>query len=315
MVLETAGKLGKRRELLDEGVKRGELERDLTAYQIVHRISVAYWTALGAERTREVLLDNLNNFERIVVYHRDRVREGAMAEADLLRVLLEQEKLALSLRSAEQEASRSRTLLFREMGVAEPADTELTEALDRFDRVLEDGTERGIESRVDLQLARQVLVQAQRNTLLQRANAFPDPEIIFGYKRTGGRDTMIAGLQVNLPFRHRNQGLISAARADEQAADATLQAAKLSAEADVAAARALYESRLALVTKTFPPLREKAAESARIAQGAYREGGADLLRLLDAERIRIETDLLYHRALVDYQLAVVELKSALGLLR
>lgn len=69
------------------------------------------------------------------------------------------------------------------------------------------------------------------------------------------------------------------------------------------------------MTGALPALRERAREIARISNAAYREGGADLLRLLDAERGRIEADLLYFRALTDFHLAVVELQSALGILR
>jgi hypothetical protein len=39
----------------------------------------------------------------------------------------------------------------------------------------------------------------------------PDPEFLAGYKRTGGFDTVIVGVQINLPFRNRNQGSIAAA--------------------------------------------------------------------------------------------------------
>jgi outer membrane protein TolC len=70
-----------------------------------------------------------------------------------------------------------------------------------------------------------------------------------------------------------------------------------------------------MITETFPSLLAKASEGSRIAEAAYREGGLDLLRLLDAERARIDTEASYYRALLDYHLAAVELKAALGVLR
>lgn len=314
-VLETAGKREKRTELFSAGVRRQELERDLAAYQLAYRVSSAYWIVVGAERTRGVLQESLDNFERVVQYHRDRVREGAMAEADLLRVQVEQERLALSVRSAAEEAARARILLFREMGLAQARPAVLTESLEDVRTVETLTPQQAVDRRIDLLIARQASEQAQRNITLQRANARPDPEVLLGYKRTSGFDTLMAGVQINLPLRNRNQGAISAATADLRAATASMQADIAAAEAEIQAARATYESRLSIVRDTFPPLRDKAAESSRIAQAAYREGGADLLRLLDAERVRIETDVLYYRALVDYQLAALELRSALGVLR
>ena len=66
------------------------------------------------------------------------------------------------------------------------------------------------------------------------------------------------------------------------------------------------------VDETLGPLRQQAAETARIAAAAYREGGTDLLRLLDAQRLQLETQLVYVQALVDYRLAVVNLETAMG---
>lgn len=314
-VLETAQKREKRAQYYSHGVHRSELERDLTAYQMAYRVSVAYWTALGASWHHSVLRAALANFERIVQYHRDRVREGAVAEADLLRVQLEYERLELSVRSADQEATRGRMLLFREMGVPDPGLVQFSEKIDSLWEV--DGTEASqtLEQRADLKLLRQIRSQADANVVLQRAYRRPDPEFIAGYKRTAGFNTVLAGVQINLPLRNKNQGAIASALAEVRAADAVARAASAFAEAEIQAARATYESRLSIITNTFPPLRQKAGEGASIAQAAYMEGGTDLLRLLDSERVRIETDVLYYRALVDYQLSVVELRNALGILR
>lgn len=103
-VIESGGKREKREQFQREAFHRTELERDLTQYRILYRVHLAYWTALGAARNFEILRETLANFERIVQYHRDRVREGAMAEADLLRVQLEYERLALSMQTSEQDA-------------------------------------------------------------------------------------------------------------------------------------------------------------------------------------------------------------------
>ena len=54
--------------------------------------------------------------------------------------------------------------------------------------------------------------------------------------------------------------------------------------------------------------------AARIAQAAYREGGADLLRLLDAERIRLETELLRVQAQTEFRLSESAVQTAMGVL-
>ena len=75
-----------------------------------------------------------------------------------------------------------------------------------------------------------------------------------------------------------------------------------------------YESRQRLLNDTLRPMRERANEVYRIVDAAYRETGSDLLRLLDAERTRIETEEMYARALSEIQQSAVALETAQGTL-
>jgi outer membrane protein TolC len=61
-------------------------------------------------------------------------------------------------------------------------------------------------------------------------------------------------------------------------------------------------------------MRSRADQTRRIAEAVYREGASDLLRLLDAERVRLQAETLYIRALTDYRQASINLQIALGLL-
>ena len=53
----------------------------------------------------------------------------------------------------------------------------------------------------------------------------------------------------------------------------------------------------------------------KIADAAYREGGTDILRLLDAEHTRIETELAYIRTLTELQQSAVAVATAQGSLK
>ncbi|MBI4875121.1 MAG: TolC family protein, partial [Acidobacteria bacterium] len=101
---ETAGKRGRRVDIADLGVRRAQLERDLLRREIASRVKAAYWHAAGAGKIQSLLRENAGNFQQIVDYHEIRVREGAMAEADLLRVRLESDRLAIAANTAALEA-------------------------------------------------------------------------------------------------------------------------------------------------------------------------------------------------------------------
>lgn len=311
---ETAGKRERRVEAATAGLARAELELELLRRQIAARVKQAYWAAAGGRRALELLEETARNFELTVRYHEVRVREGAMAEADLLRVRLEGERIALAAAAAALEADRARITLFREMGESDVPPSAGYEPLEFDDAppvVIE--PESALRERIEVRLARAAVEQAQAHYRLQLAAARPDLTGVVGFKRTEGLNTMLAGLQFDIPFRNRNQGNIAAAAASVQAARAELAAAENAVRAEVAAAARDYEVRRSQILGSLRPMMAEAVESARIAQAAYREGGWDLLRLLDAERLRLETELLYIRALTEFRQSAAALEAALGL--
>jgi outer membrane protein TolC len=123
---------------------------------------------------------------------------------------------------------------------------------------------------------------------------------------------MIGGLQVDLPFRNRNQGTIAQATAEIRVAESTLAATQALIRAEVQAASADFDLRRKQLGSLLRPLVEQAEETYRIADAAYREGGTDLLRLLDAQRVRIEARISYTRALAELRQSQVTLRTTLG---
>ncbi|BDC50793.1 divalent cation transporter [Bryobacterales bacterium F-183] len=314
-VFEAGGKRQRRAELGQENVKGAERSLDLQRAQVAVQVLNAYWNAAGARRLAQVLGDSLAVLGRTVEYHRIRVNEGALPEADLLRVQLEYQQVAIAHRNAEQDAKRLLQLLFREIGAEPDTAIELSGDLLTIDPPIDPGDlDTAIDRRPDVKLVRQSTEQAQANLRLQKANAVPDPEALFGYKRTMGLNTTVAGLQINLPFNNRNQGAIAAAAADVTAAGSTLRAARIAARTEIDAALGEYRQKRDLVEQMLPTLSNQANETRRIADAVYREGASDLLRLLDAERVRIQAETQQVRSLIDLRLASVSLQSALGLL-
>ena len=59
-------------------------------------------------------------------------------------------------------------------------------------------------------------------------------------------------------------------------------------------------------------MRDRAGEVYRIVDEAYRETGSDILRLLDAERTRIEAELMFTRTQSELQQSAVALETAQG---
>jgi cobalt-zinc-cadmium efflux system outer membrane protein len=312
-VIETSGRRGLRTEAASANVRRAELERELLARQIAARVKHAYWSAAGAQRVHELLVESMNTFRQVVEYHELRVREGAMAEADLLRVRVESERFAIAANSAALDAERARIQLLREMGRTEFPEVQLTDKLDDTGPFAETvDAARALEERLEVRAARQAVEQAQTALRLERASARPNIDLLAGYKRSGGFNTVLGGVQVDLPFANRNQGNIGAAEAEVRVAEASLAAVEATVKAEVRAAQSEYELRRRQLLETLRTLREHASESSKIALAAYREGGLDLLRLIDSERVRLDVEALYGRTLAEYRQSIVNLETALG---
>ena len=313
-VIERGDKRERRIDLAQQVTLRRTLELDLQRADITRRVLTAYWSTLGAEHLRDVLRINLTNFEQTVQYHRDRVREGAIAEVDLIRVELEKEQVAVAYQNAEQDARRFRLQLFREMGEPQASDAALTATLNDVKPFVGPSMEEALAQRADLRVSRQVIAQAKSAIALERANAAPDPEVLLGYKQSMGFNTLIAGVQVPMPFRNRNQGSIAGAIADERAARYEAETAILTARNEILTAETEFNQKLQLLTGNLPRIRAQAEDTVRIARAVYREGAGDLLRLLDAERAGLQAELLFIRTLIEYRLALVQLQSAMGML-
>jgi cobalt-zinc-cadmium efflux system outer membrane protein len=320
--LDILGKRPQRVETAQQTVELTKAEYGLARRDVIENVTRAYWTARGAQERQELLKATVANFQRIIDYHTAQLSVGAIAEQDVLRVRLEGERLAITASMAALDATRGRVQLLREMGRPDVPGVVLTDPLDAMPDA------RGpvaigdvLAMRIEMLVARASVAEAQANERLQAVSARPDLSIVYGYKRTelpdafNGVNTALAGVRLTIPLTDRNQGNRAAAAADLRRQGDLLAAAETDVRADVERARQEYELRRAEVVDTLQPLREHARSITEIAQAAYAQGGIDLLRLLDAERVRLEADLAWVQGMVEFQQSRANLDAAEGVTR
>jgi cobalt-zinc-cadmium efflux system outer membrane protein len=166
--------------------------------------------------------------------------------------------------------------------------------------------------RADLERARLAVTAAEADVRLQRANGVPDPDLMGGYKRNSATNTGYASLQIPLPFRNRNQGEIQRAEASVRYAQTSLQALELQLRAEIAQSEENYRREQDIVTNLLPDMRAKASQNLQLMTEAYRIGGADLLRYLDAERTEFDVEVSALRTYAEYQQAALRLQLSYG---
>jgi cobalt-zinc-cadmium efflux system outer membrane protein len=225
---------------------------------------------------------------------------------------IERDRLLITLEAAQREAALSRVDLARQIGQPLSGDVELTDSIDTLETIPQQELDAVLARRADVAAAQDVLAAAEADLKLQKALGVPDLDLLGGYKRNSGANTLYSALQIPLPVRNRNQGEVQRAQANIQIAQAQLEQVELTVQADVNAATEAYTREQEIVQKTLPDMRNHAKQNLAVMNDAYKTGGVDLLRYIDAERTEIDVEVNTLRMLSEFHQTAVRLQLAYG---
>ena len=311
-LFELGSKRAKRLDVARANVRQADAERLLVMQQIAARVAAAYWSAVASVGIARLLEQDTKAVDEIVHYNKARVDAGAMRGVDLIRVQIERDRLLLALEAARREVVLTRIELFRQIGRTPDQTVELSGSLDSAVPLQTESLAVVMAARTDVAAAREALAAAEAEVKLQQAIGVPDLDLLGGYKRNTGNNTIYTSLQFPLAFRNRNQGEVARAEANVRLARDRYQQLELSVSADVAAAQEAYTHQQAVVRDILPDMRARAQQNLAIMNDAYRSGGVDLLRYLDAERTAFDVEVSALHTLADFQQAGLRLQLAYG---
>lgn len=294
-------------DIADSALK--SLEREI-ALETVR----AYVRSLKARSMLETLIANRDGLTTIVTSVGRRVDEGYSPEADLLKFKTEAARVDGDIARARLELERSLAALTIAMGGTEPV---------RADRLVEPGSisppspdapmiAASITRHPDVVRAAATVSRSEQLTRAEQARRKPDALVTGGYKRTEGFDTLVLGAAIALPFLERNDAAIArsigAAHAAEADRDALVQRLSLEAAALVRAAQTITDQ----ATRAPQELLEPAQDVRRAALAAFREGTADVMKLIDAERVYADVNRAAIELRLDALLTTIEARFATG---
>jgi outer membrane protein, heavy metal efflux system len=285
----------------------------------------AFYRVALARVTSETGRDLVAWLDSLVAYNRARAREGAAAEADLLRSALERDRAAAEATMADAELAQASAQLAAALGapvvgasmeiVAGEAPLALPPGADER---LANGIALAstVSLRPDVRAARERRAAAAAGISTERRMLFREAGATLGAKQMMGTSSMIAGLSIPFPLFDQNRGEVARATAERDIARFELATQERLATADVAgslAAARLLTVRAETLARPGPDgLLARAEEMRRIALGAYREGAIPLVQVLEAARAWGETRLTYYRTLYAQHQAVLALIVATG---
>lgn len=310
--IETGGKRSRRLQLANADLRETQAAEAFQLQQLDGRVAESYWNAVATARISQLLAQDLNAVDDMVRYHQERVHAGAMRGADLLRMQIERDRLYIALQAAQRDAAQARIELGRQIGHPLDGNVELTDSIDTIETIPHEELADVLAQRQDVIAAQEAVSSAQADLKLQKSLRVPDVDLLGGYKRNSGANTLFTGLQIPLPLTNRNQGEVQRAAANVQAAQAQLDQIRLSVQANVDTATEAYTRERAVVESTLPDMRQQAKKNLEIMSDAYKTGGADLLRYIDAERTEIDVESSALRALAEFHLSALRLQLAYG---
>ena len=273
-----------------------------------------YSQAVLARRDIEVATENRQMFQQLVQFNLARFQEGAIPEADLIKVRLERIKFDSALKQAELRERQAMIQLAENLeddaiakqSVAGEVDLRLLNP--DLDALLETA----LRERPDVQAGQREVEAAKDRIALEEALGKADISPFVGYKRLANDNTVMFGVNVPLKVRDRNQAGIARAQADQKASETLLEVAKSHTTAEVKAAYEAFQTARDQVQTFRDELLNQADESRSIALAAYQEGATPLLSVLEAQRTRADVRQQYFRTLFDYQISLSELELAVG---
>ncbi len=312
--IELGGKRKLREQVAAVTISAGEARVANAMRKGIAEVKRLYFQAVLARRDIEVAIENRQMFQQLVQFNLARFQEGAIPEADLIKVRLERIKFDSALKQAELRERQAMIQLAENLEDDAIAKQVVAGEVDLriLNPDLDTLLETALRERPDVQAAQREVEAAKEKIALEEARASADISPFVGYKRLANDNTVMFGVNLPLKVRDRNQAGIARAQADQKAAGALREVAKSHTTAEVKAAYEAFQTAREQVQTFRDELLNQADESRSIALAAYEEGATPLLSLLEAQRTRAEVRQQYFRTLFDYQISLSELELAVG---
>ena len=271
---------------LNVGAEQARVARTLSERRLEAR--QAFATLLSRQQQLTVIQESVADLQRVQGVVRGRAEAGERSDYDVARIETETERVRVEMMNAEADvddaAGQLATLLGfpgwspRAVGDLAP-DAAVPTDVDALWTTAQ-------QRRPSLVAIRQQQAAARGGLFLAQRERLPVPAFSAGTQMTRsvtGTSTFF-GFSMPLPFSDRGQGAIAKANAQVRAQDLALEAALAEAHADIERATTVLARRRAALDELETRVVQRVPSLRRMSEDAYREGGADILELLDAMR-------------------------------
>jgi outer membrane protein TolC len=313
------GKRQLRATVAEKDVALAESDIAIRARDVVNQIKQAYASLFIARKAIQVHLDSVELLRQIADVSQAKYTTGRISQQDVLKPVVELSRLHTDIIMFDEQAklatARLNILLNRmpetPIGpLIEPQEQTMLPATADLQRL-------ALERQPELHRVRTEIERAEAELASVRSDYKPDFSVQGGYMlMPRGTDAWMGRVGITWPKAPWSRGKIDARVAEHTAAIQAVRARTQAMENMVRlAVQEAYvraksaQDRAALLRTTIKPQSQQTLEVSRVA---YQADRVDFQALIDNQRVLLDVNLDYFRALSDFTQALADLERAVG---
>lgn len=312
--VEWPGMRAARQDAAAAGLSGATVGLEEAKLNLIAEVKGLFYELLLAERTVDLLQQNLEIVQEVARIVKARVRSGEGPQFEAVKADVEVLK-------AKQEMTKAKNgVRVKQVGL----DTLTAGALGSRFNV--QGDFRSLQARLspeqiasrDLSqhpiLKRQgkLVEQAEFTVAKERQARVPNVTLFGGYAREIGREAVVGGVSLPTPIWYRQQGHIATALGTQRKEEAELIRIRNDLTRAINQHAREAETAQEQILVYEEGLLKQAQEALRIAQLSFRQGASSLLDVLDAQRVQRQIAVDYNQARFELSLALTRLERAVG---
>jgi len=316
------GKLGLKEKIAQREVNIVEQELRAKEREIISMVKMAYADLFMAERSIEILREQLEILRVVIGATEARYRVGRVPQQDVFKAQLEQSQILNQLIVAEEEITvatvKLNTAMYRppRTPIQVPADLTLPDS-SFTDSALDD---LALANRPELRGAEREIERAEiTHELAERNRKYPDFMLGWDYMRMPTdmkKDRYGAMVNITIPFSPWTAGRrnyeVEESLAEIRAARANRDAMRNVTLREVSQSQAKVQAARRSITLLNEGLLTQAELSFRSAMAAYQTGRVEFVALLEAQRALREARMGYYKATVGFLQNLADLERVIG---
>jgi cobalt-zinc-cadmium efflux system outer membrane protein len=293
----TADKLELNRRVLNQALRAQLLQLEAQKYRVATDIRIKFYDALAAQARIRLIREFQSVSDKGVDLAEQRKKALEGSQLDLLQAKVQQNEIDLSLQQAEISYNAAWRELAAIAGSPQMAPVALQGELPKSENNLDWATLAAtmVASSPEYQAAQTRVNQASANLERQNVQAVPNLDLMMASGYDNATNSGLINVQVGapIPVFNKNQGNITAARAEQMRACREMERIENAIKARLAAVSRDYDSALAAVAKYSNEILPNVREGLELAESAYKAGETNFLQVLVARRMYFDVNLQY----------------------